>query len=513
MHGSVVREGAGGRALATAGCGSRRGRPWVGSAFAIAAGIHLGAAVTHAAQWLPAAIGFAIVAIVQALFAVDAVRGPRFERWMIPVTSLVLAGWIISRTVGLPFTPLGVETITIHDGLATGAELFILGALALPARAAQRRRPRVGRSMRFAATGMLAVLGFAGTVAGPAGHGSHVHGSTLLAASAAGRALAADPDIHLHGISPVDDAGADPGRSTTSPLDFDVTPVDPLPSDLARGRAGSLWIAHRGGSVTRIAAGQPDLVRSIPGSPVAIEVAFGIVWVADVANDRVLALDERTAETLASIPVGVGPFALAATRDRVWVSTITEGHVQALDPVRLRAGAPVPVGFGPIALASQGSTLVVVNSLDRAIRVATTVGDRARFGEPIAVGAGASDVTITDDAYWVANASDGTVQRVDRADEQVIATLTVDEIAQPGLGPAALASRDGTVFVVNNQDRTVRAIEEATNTVSEPLFFGNGRSTTPTRQDVLVSGGDVVVTDFDHGTIATLSSSIFGRSI
>lgn len=472
-------------------------------ALAVAAGIHLGAVVTHASVWMPAAIGFAIVAFAQGFGAVDALHRGRFRVFTIVTTVAVLVGWAISRSIGLPFTPLGIESITVHDAAASALELVALGALLRPTRTRSRRIFPFRRTLVSVGAG----LGMLGTVAGPVGHVDHVHPggvSGLLASTAAGRALAADPEIHLHGLTESFDLGADPERGPTSPLDATLASVASQPGSLAYGADGALWIAHRSGFVTRLRDGDPPLRVTIDGSPTGIVVAFGRVWVTDIANDQVLVLDPVDGEVLEGIAVGVGPIAITATPARIWITTITDGWLQAIDPVRLRVGPGIPVGFGPISLTADGSALVVVNSLDRQVRLIRTVAGEATLSTPIDVGAGASDAVFTRDAVWVANASDGTVNRIDRGSLTVTATFTVDDISQPGLGPTAITSdgRSG-VFVANNQDRSVRTIS-IDGTVSEPRFFGTLRSSTPTRQDVIVRGSELILTDFEASTVARM---------
>lgn len=473
-------------------------------ALAAASGIHLGAAWAHRSVWMPIAIGLLVAGIAQAVAAV-AIRRGSLRGPSIVLNLAILGAWGMSRTVGLPVGPLGIEAVTVHDLAAALLALVAIAGLSRPARPASRISASPGRAP--VAAGVITAVAF--TLVGPAGHEDHVHGhrtSTLLSATAAGRALAADPDIHLHGLGgDPEDLGADPSRTMATPLDATREPVASQPTALAMGQDDALWIAHRSGSVTRVRSGEPSISRTITGTPTAILSAFGRIWIADMDRDLVLVLDPERLQPVARIRVGVGPVALAATSTWVWVTTITDGLLQPIDPATLRAGDGVPVGYGPIAVrAIDAERLVIVNALDREIRFADTRGDRATLSAPIAVDAGPSDVIRAAGSIWVANVSAGTVQRIDPVSRRITDRYLVDEVSQPGLGPAALATDGRRVFVVNNHDRSVRSIDPATGTVSAPRFFGNVRSGAPMDQDAVVSGDRLLLTDFDGAVVASM---------
>jgi YVTN family beta-propeller protein len=73
-------------------------------------------------------------------------------------------------------------------------------------------------------------------------------------------------------------------------------------------------------------------------------------------------------------------------------------------------------------------------------------------GESVEAAAGNS-LGILDRASWVANAADGTVDRVD------LATRTVRQTVRVGNGPAGIAVGEGSVWVANGLDGTVSRID------------------------------------------------------
>lgn len=98
-------------------------------ASAAAAAIHLGAAHSHLSEYAPAG-GFMIVAgVAQAAWALSLIEPTRaLMRIGIAGNGIIIALWIVSRTVGLPFGPAPWTPEDIHttDVLATGLEVVVL---------------------------------------------------------------------------------------------------------------------------------------------------------------------------------------------------------------------------------------------------------------------------------------------------------------------------------------------------------------------------------------------------
>jgi YVTN family beta-propeller protein len=83
-------------------------------------------------------------------------------------------------------------------------------------------------------------------------------------------------------------------------------------------------------------------------------------------------------------------------------------------------------------------------------------GSLGRVTATIPVGAAPADVVVSDGAVWVANATGGTVSRVDPA------TNTVTTTIQVGRNPVRLAAGFGSVWVANQTGQTVTRLAAST---------------------------------------------------
>ena len=86
-------------------------------------------------------------------------------------------------------------------------------------------------------------------------------------------------------------------------------------------------------------------------------------------------------------------------------------------------------------------------------------GSLGRVAATIPVGAGPADVVVSDGAVWVANATEGTVSRVDPA------TNTVTNTIQVGRYPVRLAAGFGSIWVANQTEQTLSRIDARTGRV------------------------------------------------
>lgn len=179
---------------------------------------------------------------------------------------------------------------------------------------------------------------------------------------------------------------------------------------------------------------------AVGGSPTAIAIGAGSVWVADQARGRVLRLDPQTRRPAGpAIRVGKGPVALAVGDGGVWVAH-GDGQVRSIDPetgvvrpgsVRVSGADGLAVGAGGVWVTNRIAG--TVTRIDPATR---------RPDRPVRVGAGAADVVVADGAVWVANGAAGTISRVDPATGEVAAPI---RSGAPAV--LALAAGDGGLWV------------------------------------------------------------------
>jgi hypothetical protein len=139
-------------------------------ASASAALIHVMAASHHFAEWWLFGTGFVVMAVLQLVSAIALER----TRWRLALPAAIvinvpiLALWVWSRTLGLPFGPGAgeAEAVGIADTLCTLTEAVIVGgALALQRGAGERRLAR------WSTASVVLALAGAATGFGHVGHG------------------------------------------------------------------------------------------------------------------------------------------------------------------------------------------------------------------------------------------------------------------------------------------------------------------------------------------------------
>lgn len=154
-----------------------------------ASAINIAAAATVGRSSAENLAFFILVAAAQLAWGVIALA--RAPRWWLSAGAvgnvLVVAIWVVSRTVGLPAGVYAGTTLPVRfpDGLATALEIVIvIGAVALlirgrePARSALRSPGvTVATAVVFGALALSGVLAQAGVIgSSPAGHGTGVSG-------------------------------------------------------------------------------------------------------------------------------------------------------------------------------------------------------------------------------------------------------------------------------------------------------------------------------------------------
>ena len=184
----------------------------------------------------------------------------------------------------------------------------------------------------------------------------------------------------------------------------------------------------------------------VGGTPVAVTVSGGTVWVADQAGGKVVRIDPRRRRRIGRpVVLGEAPVAIAGGSGAVWVAG-ADGAVRSLDartgriegqPVRLPGATGIAVGAGAVWVTDGGAG--TVTRIDPATR---------RPDPPLRVGAGPADVVVAEDAVWVANGGDGTVSRVDPDTGAVAAPIETG-----GSRVLALASGEGALWVARAKGR------------------------------------------------------------
>ncbi|MGA8245840.1 MAG: YncE family protein [Nocardioides sp.] len=159
------------------------------------------------------------------------------------------------------------------------------------------------------------------------------------------------------------------------------------------------------------------------------------------------------------VTTGSQPCGILGAAGRVWVSDLGNDDLVAVDPTTLHVGHSIKVGTKPCGLAFGGGSVWVE---DYGSAQVTRVDARAgRVEHTYRVGGSPYDVTYAAGAAWVTNFADGTVSRVDAASGKV---TTV----QVGGSPTGIAPGAGSVWVGTGAGGIV-GIDTATSRVTRRI--------------------------------------------
>ena len=135
VQGELVTEGAQARSATDASSAERSERTMLLVVLSAAAGlIHAKALIDHAPHYWVFGVFFGVLAYAQVGWAWLVYRRPHAQRWLMPaaIASLaVVALWIVTRSVGLPFGPWAgrPEQLGITDITASLNELLLAGLI------------------------------------------------------------------------------------------------------------------------------------------------------------------------------------------------------------------------------------------------------------------------------------------------------------------------------------------------------------------------------------------------
>jgi hypothetical protein len=171
-----------------------------------AGAIHLAMVPSHANQWLPEGIAFALAGWIQLGFALLIVVRPSRPavRAMVAANVVFVGAWLTTRVVGSPFGP---EAWSPHDASFVDLVCVACEAALIGVSVMLLTRPGLGAGMRPARVKWLAIvpigiLALASAAIASPGATNHAHGGSAESASAAG-----GHDHGPDGAAPEDDLG------------------------------------------------------------------------------------------------------------------------------------------------------------------------------------------------------------------------------------------------------------------------------------------------------------------
>ena len=154
-----------------------------------------------------------------------------------------------------------------------------------------------------------------------------------------------------------------------------------------------------------------------------------------------------------------GPYwptmALAITGTNAWVGCKEQRRLARVDLRTGRTVGTTPLDGAPIAVTSGAGVVWALDDLQTLYRIDPT---RGRITKRIALGtAAAYNIWIGAGSVWVADDQGAQVIRVSPARNAVVARIAV------GDGPADIAFAGGRALVIDHRDRTLFAVDLATN--------------------------------------------------
>jgi DNA-binding SARP family transcriptional activator/ABC-type branched-subunit amino acid transport system substrate-binding protein len=224
--------------------------------------------------------------------------------------------------------------------------------------------------------------------------------------------------------------------------------------------AGALLLAAAVGAVVVL------LLRDGGGEAVAI------------AGGNARALDPRTGELLATIPLGTSPTSIAVGEGSVWALDADDRTVSQIDPKERVVVRTFSTGSTPTDLAAGAGAIWIGNGVrpertalpESVSRLApeSAVVDKTI---PLSRASGAAlvwvsqdslrpHIAVTDAAVWVVN-PDLSVSRIDPRTNRVVTDVA-------GVRALSIAAGEGEVWIVNDQEEVVE-IDSRTNAASKPI--------------------------------------------
>jgi YVTN family beta-propeller protein len=261
------------------------------------------------------------------------------------------------------------------------------------------------------------------------------------------------------------------------------------------GRSAWLADANRG-TVSRVDDGGGEAQRiALGGSPGVAAVAGGSVWVAGVPGETVTRIDRQTEAVTQTVRLsGASTSALASGAGRLWVADTANDRLIAIDPASGDVRRAIDLELDPTALAVGAGAIWVADYGEHSVAEVD-----ARSGQTLVsvnVGKGPVALAVGEDGVWVANALDSTVSRIDPASGAVVATIPVDS------GPVALAAAHGSVWVASEHAGTISQLDPSRNAVVRrrpiagnptSIAAGDGRLWLGVRPSTPPRGGKLVL--------------------
>jgi YVTN family beta-propeller protein len=201
--------------------------------------------------------------------------------------------------------------------------------------------------------------------------------------------------------------------------------------------------------------------------------AVPFAYISNSASNDVSVIDIATDTLVATVPVGSGPYGVAASQvlPRVYVTNSTGGSVSVIDTVTNTVVATVPVGTGPqgVAVTPAGTRVYVSNFFSDTVSVIDTTTNTVMATVPVGVAPLGVAVNPAGTRAYVVNNLSNKVSVIDTSVNAVISTVFV------GNTPGAVAvNPSGTrLYVTSQGTSSLWVIDTDTNAVVATVPVGN----------------------------------------
>lgn len=257
------------------------------------------------------------------------------------------------------------------------------------------------------------------------------------------------------------DGDADPVRRAIRPAGQVVAtiPVGDAPTAIAAG-SFKFWVTSRDAVLTGIDPATQEIdPRATVGEgaePVAVEIAFGSVWVLDRGNDSLVRMNPDQGISPQRIEVGRSPSDMVEGVRGLWVANTGDGTVSRIDPNLNAVALTVSLGGNPSALAFGAESLWVADARNRSVwQIDPSLG--AVVGQPISVGRHPSAIAVGSGSLWVLDDHGGRLHRIDPE-----ARTAIGRPIDVGSKPSGLAVGAGSAWVAKQREDAVLRIDAST---------------------------------------------------
>jgi hypothetical protein len=240
--------------------------------------------------------------------------------------------------------------------------------------------------------------------------------------------------------------------------------------------------------------GRLGLILGIVGA-LAVVAALGVALVLGSSGGGG---DEAVAGTIVGkpIPVGKQPYDVETGAGFVWTANVAANTISKIDP-RTSKAEQIKVGGVPDELAVDRGAVWVWNYRDAITRVDVASG---KTSDPINAGSTIDSIAVGGGYVWLSHAKDGTVTRINEKTQK----LEGGPI-KVGRKPISMAWGDQALYVVNTGDSTIDKIEQTGKIFTDPLKVNAQLGGIEVVDGVMYVGttGDVTPIDEQSYTIGT----------